>query len=250
MRLKLILAYDGRPFEGYAYQPVGDTIQGRVEAALSEILKVPIRIFHAGRTDAGVHALGQVLHFDAPEESSMNPINYLPAINCKLPPTIRVMACEEVSTDFHARYSAIEKTYSYRISLAPVLPPLDAGLAWHLPRQLDPVTLEEALELFVGEHDFRNFAAYRGDEHADTNYVRSISRASVERTEEGYLLTFVGKGFLYKMVRFLTGTAVMAAQGRLRLDQISDLLDNPLAHENKAPMAAPSDGLTLVSVRY
>lgn len=250
MRLKLTLAYDGRPYAGYATQPHGDTVQDRVEAALAEVLKEPVRIHHAGRTDAGVHALGQVVHFDAPEESSMNPFNYLPAINSKLPPTIRVMACEEVAADFHARFSALEKTYQYRLSLAPVLPPLDAGLAWHLPRQLDPVTLAQALDLYRGEHDFRNFAANRGDETGETDYVRRISQSSLATAGDGYLLTFTGNGFLYKMVRLLTGTAVQAAQGRIRLDQVADLLDRPLQQEKKAPLSAPGDGLTLVSVRY
>ncbi|WP_411846702.1 tRNA pseudouridine(38-40) synthase TruA [Roseibacillus persicicus] len=250
MRLKLTIAYDGRPFAGYATQPNGNTVQDRLEAALAEVVKEPIRVHHAGRTDAGVHALGQVVHFDAPETSSMNPFNYLPALNSKLPPTIRVMDCEEAAPDFHARFSAKEKTYQYRLSLAPVLPPLDAGLAWHLPRQLDPVTLEEALALYLGEHDFRNLCAKRGNETADTDYCRTISRSDFETTPDGYLLTFVGNGFLYKMVRMLTGTAVQASQGRLRLDEVSDLLDDTNSEGRKPPLCAPADGLTLLQVSY
>ena len=250
MRLKLTLAYDGRPFAGYATQPNGGTVQDRMEAALAEVLKTPVRIHHAGRTDAGVHALGQVIHFDAPEDSSMNPFNYLPALNRKLPPTIRVMTCEEVAPDFHARFSAVDKEYQYRLSLAPVLPPLDAGLVWHLPRQLDPASLEEALALYQGEHDFRNFAARRGNETTATDYVRRISRSEMETTDGGYLLTFVGNGFLYKMVRLLTGTAVQAAQGRLRLDEVEAMLREPFGPDHKPPHCAPGDGLTLVSVRY
>ncbi len=250
MRLKLTIAYDGRPFAGYATQPTGDTVQDRLEAALAEVVKEPLRVHHAGRTDAGVHALGQIIHFDAPESSTMNPCNYLPALNSKLPATIRVMDCMEVTPDFHARFSALEKTYQYRLSLAPILPPLDAGLVWHLPRQLDPVTLEEALALYLGEHDFRNLAAKRGNENETTNYCRTLSQSNLAHTDEGYLLTFVGNGFLYKMVRMLTGTAVQAAQGRLRIDEVENLLASELVENSRPPFCAPADGLTLHSVRY
>ncbi len=250
MRLKLTIAYDGRPFLGWATQPEGGTVQDHLETALAEVVKEPIRIHNAGRTDAGVHALGQIVHFDAPEASTMNPCNYLPALNGKLPPTIRVMDCEEAAPDFHARFSAKEKTYQYRLSLAPVLPPLDAGLAWHLPRQLDPVTLEEALALYLGRHDFRHLAAKRGNETEDTDYQRTVLRSDFETTADGYLLTFVGDGFLYKMVRMLTGTAVQAAQGRLRLDEIEDLITGANPQTRKPPHCAPADGLTLVRVRY
>lgn len=250
MRLKLTIAYDGRPFAGYAIQPNGDTIQGRLEEALSEVLKTPTRVHHAGRTDAGVHALGQVLHFDAPGESSMNPFNYLPALNTKLPPSIRVMDCTEVPADFHARFSATAKCYTYRLSTAPILSPFDAGLAWHLPRQLDPYTLEDALSLYVGTHDFRNFAANRGDETDETNFTRRLDQAQLTQLDDGYRLTFIGEGFLYKMVRLLTGTAVHAAQGRFRLDQVESLLNKAKHQEKKAPLCAPPDGLTLDSVSY
>ncbi len=250
MRLKLTVAYDGRPFSGYATQPNGETVQDRIEDALEEVVKKRVRVHHAGRTDAGVHALGQVIHFDAPAGSSMNPFNYLPALNSKLPPEIRIMDCEEVDDEFHARFSAKDKTYRYRLSLAPVLPPLDAGLAWHLPRQLDPETLQEALAMFVGEHDFRNFSAKRGNETDETDYVREVLRCDYKTTEDGYLITCQGNGFLYKMVRLLTGTAVQAAQGRIRLDEIADLLADQNENLGRPALCAPADGLTLVEVRY
>lgn len=250
MRLKLTIAYDGRPFAGYATQPGGNTVQDLLESALAEVVKEPTRVHHAGRTDAGVHALGQVVHFDAPKESSMNPFNYLPALNSKLPATIRVMACEEVKDEFHARFSAREKVYQYRLSLAPILPPLDAGLAWHLPRQLDPMTLEDVLALYLGEHDFRNLSAKRGNENEDTDYRRTLYRSELKTSHDGYLLNFVGNGFLYKMVRMLVGTAVQAAQGRMRLDEIEDLLTDRKADHRKPALCAPPDGLTLLKVNY
>ena len=181
----------------------------------------------------------------------MNPLNWMAALNTKLPATIRVMDCAEVPPDFHARFSARSKTYAYELSIAPVLPPLRAGLAWHLPRQLDPATLEEALALFHGRHDFRAFAANRGNETEETDFIRTISEASLTVIEQGYLLTYSAEGFLYRMVRLLTGAAVKAAQGQFRIDDLAQLLDQPasLPH-GKSPHCAPPDGLTLVGVDY
>jgi len=123
MRLKLEIAYDGRPYGGWQSQPNADTIQDRIESAIQEVAKQKIRITGSGRTDAGVHATAQIATFDVPEEISMNPFNWVPALNTKLPPSIRIMSCEEVPADFHARFSAKEKCYEYTLCLAPVLPP-------------------------------------------------------------------------------------------------------------------------------
>lgn len=250
MRLKLTIAYDGANFGGWQIQANAETIQDHIETALAQVAKEPIRLHGSGRTDAGVHALGQVAHFDAPDRLTMNPFNWVPALNGKLPPAIRILTCEEAPQDFHARFSALEKTYTYRLSLAPVLPPFLAGRAWHLPRQLNPVDLTEALSFYLGSHDFRAFAAKRGNETDETNYVREISRADFEAISEGYLLTFTGNGFLYKMVRLLTGAAVQAAQGYLRLDDLYDLVNSPPSDGRKSPLCAPPDGLILHNVCY
>ena len=251
MRLKLTIAYDGRPYLGWQSQVGGNTVQDILNEALEVVAKQPLRLQGSGRTDTGVHALGQTAHFDAPDASNMNPYNWVPALNTKLPATIRVMACEEVPPDFHARFSATGKTYRYDICTDPVLPPLKAGLAWHLPRLLDADALSHALALFVGKHDFHAFAAYRGNEQDETDYVRTIRTSDLETLPDGYRLTFSGDGFLYKMVRMLAGSAVKAAQGRLRPDDLAILLDQPpgLPH-GKAPLCAPADGLYLENVRY
>lgn len=247
----MTIAYDGRPYEGWATQPGGNTVQDFLEGAIAEVAKQATRVYGSGRTDTGVHALGQVAHFDVPDGLSMNAYNWVPAINSKLPATIRVMDCEQVAGDFHARFSAVEKTYTYDLCLAPVLPPLSAGLAWHLPRQLDPVSLEQALEILAGEHDFRAFAAMRGNETGETNYVRILRQSGLTISGEGYRITFTGNGFLYKMARLLTGAAVYCAQGRLRLDDLALLLDQPadLPH-GRSPFCAPPDGLSLDHVSY
>ncbi len=248
MRLKLTIAYDGANFGGWQIQPNADTIQERIEKALHEVAKESIRLHGSGRTDAGVHALGQVAHFDAPDQLTMNPFNWVPALNTKLPPAIRIIECEEVFADFHARFSAQAKTYTYRLCLDPILPPFLAKRAWHLPRQLNPDDLTEALRQFNGTHDFRAFAANRGNETADTDYRRTITRADFSPIEHGYLITFTGNGFLYKMVRLLTGAAIQAAQGYLRQDDLYDLVNTPT--EKKSPLCAPADGLILNSVEY
>ncbi len=250
MHLKLTIAYDGTPFCGWQIQPELDTVQSRIENALAEVAKEPIRIHGAGRTDAGVHALGQVAHFEAPDHLTMNPFNWVPALNTKLPPSIRITECEEVPTDFHARYSATAKTYTYHLSLAPILPPFLAKRAWHLPRQLNPDDLGEALSHYLGSHDFRTFCSNRGNETEDTDYVRHLTRADFEHIPEGYLLTFTGNGFLYKMVRFLTGAAVQAAQGYLLQDDLYNLVNDPNFRIKRSLLCAPPDGLSLLKVDY
>jgi len=251
VRLKLTIAYDGRPYEGWATQPSGNTVQDWIQRALSAVAKQEVRIQGSGRTDTGVHAIGQVAHFETPDGSRMNPYNWVPAVNSKLPATIRVMDCEEMADDFHARFSAKAKTYTYDLCLLPVLPPLMADLAWHLPRQLDAVGLEQALEVLEGEHDFRAFAAKRGNETGDTNYVRRVSRCGLEVTDTGYRITYTGNGFLYKMARMLTGSAVYVAQGRLSLEGLMGLLNQtPDLPSGRAPYCAPSGGLRLDHVDY
>lgn len=251
MRLKLTIAYDGRPYNGWQSQACGNTVQDHILRALEEVAKKPVKLQGSGRTDTGVHALAQTAHFDPPPELTMNAYNWVPALNTKLPATIRIMACEEVAADFHSRFSATGKIYHYDLCTEPVLPPLKAGLAWHLPRLLDAAVLEQALGLFIGRHDFHAFAAYRGNELPDMDWFRNIHRAELETLADGYRITFVGDGFLYKMVRLLTGAAVHAAQGRIRMDDLAMLLDQPpgLPH-GKSPICASADGLYLQEVIY
>ncbi|MGA0845726.1 MAG: tRNA pseudouridine(38-40) synthase TruA [Luteolibacter sp.] len=251
MRLKLTLAYDGRPYNGWQSQACGNTVQDILHGAMEEVASCPIRLYAAGRTDAGVHALGQTAHFDPPKEISMNSRNWVPALNCKLPPAIRVMACDEVSADFHSRFDAVGKIYHYLICTDPVMPPLKAGLAWHLPRSLDASVLNEVLGSIVGRHDFHAFAAYRGNEGSDMDWYRTIFHAGLEIIDGGFRLTYHGDGFLYKMVRLLTGAAVHVAQGRMSPDDLVAMLDQPDGLPmGKSSHCAPADGLYLERVIY
>ncbi len=251
MRLKLTIAYDGRPFSGWQAQPCGNTVQDHLHVALREIAKAPLPIQGSGRTDTGVHALGQIAHFDAPAGTVMKPFNWVAALNSHLPATIRIMACEEAPPDFHARFSAIGKIYHYDICTEPVMPPHKAGLAWHVPRLGDAARLRAALNLMPGRHDFHAFAAYRGNETAEMDYHRTLHAADLETLTDGCRITFFGDGFLYKMVRLLTGAAVRVAQGKLDPGTCSALLDQaPGLPHGKSPYCAPADGLYLQQVLY
>lgn len=251
MRCQLTLAYDGRPFNGWQSQPGGHTVQDHLQAALATIAKQPIACHGSGRTDAGVHALGQVAHFDPPAACRMTPANWQAALNARLPATIRVMTCDEAPAAFHARFSATGKTYHYDIHSAPVLPPLLAGLAWHQPQPLDPAALTVALRCFQGTHDFHAFCAYRGNESPETDYRRTVTQAAWTPLPNGCRLVFSADGFLYKMVRMLAGAAVRVAAGRMRCDALLALLDQPpgLPH-GKCQHCAPAAGLYLKAVHY
>lgn len=250
-RFRIDVAYDGRPFAGWQSQAGGNTVQDLLLAAAQRICSGVKTVQGSGRTDAGVSAAGQVAHFDAPAGWRMGPVEWRKALNTHLPSTIRVMACERVSPDFHARFSAAEKCYVYRIVTGEVLPPLQAGLAWHR-RGLDTGDrLGDVLRLFEGTHDFRSFSANRNDgrdEERDT--VRTISEATVAENGRGCVeLRFRGDGFLYKMVRFLVGSAVYCIEGKFPPPEIVALLEGR-DRDRKAPFCAPADGLSLEKVIY
>lgn len=254
MRLKLTLAYDGRPFAGWQSQRARATVQDAVEAAVEVIGGPraeggPVRVHASGRTDTGVHALGQVAHFDPPAGTRLGELEWHRALNAVLPPTIRVMRCEQVAPDFHARFDASGKIYRYRLWHGEILPPLEFGLAWHLYGCLHVPPLRRAARLFEGRHDFTAFSANRGeDDEVRRDKVRTIRRLEVEQQGEEIILLFEGDGFLYKMVRMIVGALVRVARGHEEPERLADLLTNP--GQPKPGWQAPPDGLTLVKVLY
>ena len=256
MRLKLTIAYDGRPFQGWQCQPGGNTVQDVLREAAREIGGSDIAVHGSGRTDTGVHALGQVAHFDPPEERTLTIEGWQRALNAKLPPTIRIIDATSASPDFHSRFDAVEKEYHYRIDTSPVLTPLKNGLVWHLPRPFEPARIEEACNLFVGTHDFRHFAANRGDHvesdpHDPVHTTRMISSIVLLEPQAGsFELRFSGSGFLYKMVRLLTGSALQHALGKIDLSWLRDRLDDEGSASLKSHHLAPAGGLYLASVHY
>ena len=216
-RFRIDVAYDGRPYSGWQSQVSGDTIQDLLLAAFQSICPAIGGVQGSGRTDAGVSASRQVAHFDVPTSWRMNAGEWQRAVNSVLPKAIRIMACGEVNPEFHARFSALEKEYHYRIATADVMSPLLVGLAWHQRQFPDPAILREVLALYEGTHDFRAFSANRNDGHdADRDTNRNIFLADiVDSGNEVLVLRFRGNGFLYKMVRFLVGSAVYCVNGRI-----------------------------------
>ncbi|MCB1094465.1 MAG: tRNA pseudouridine(38-40) synthase TruA [Verrucomicrobiae bacterium] len=252
-RFRITIAYDGQPFAGWQKQLDATTVQGLIERALSKVSGCGegerICVHGSGRTDAGVHALGQVAHFDAREGASLDSDAWRRALNVNLPPTVRIMDCAEAPSDFHARFDACRKTYAYHVHHAPVLPPHAAGRAWHVFGKLDYAVLEAGLASLSGQHDFTAFAANRGDASDQSSRVRTIFDAWLSVDGDRLILRFSGDGFLYKMVRLLTGGLVRCAQGRERIEWFTALLHRPTAAA-KAPYCAPADGLYLERVDY
>lgn len=251
MRLRLTIAYDGRPFAGWQSQAGGNTVQDHLERSVQRVLKLDAKpvIHGSGRTDAGVHGLAQVAHVDVPDGCRMEMAAWVRALNVHLPAAIRVTSVSPSTPEFHARFDATGKIYRYRIWHAPILPPLEAGLAWHVPHQLDFATLSAACRLCEGEHDFTAFAANRGDgKDEGRDAVRELWSVTVDHPAPLLTLTFHGSGFLYKMVRLLTGSFIRVAMGRAPVSWLEHLLTAP--PREKTHYLAPADGLYLAEVEY
>jgi tRNA pseudouridine38-40 synthase len=244
-RLKLVIAYDGTPFAGWQSQSHRNTIQDQLERAFKRINGDSVRVHGAGRTDAGVHALAQCAHVEVPDRK-LTPLRWAAALNALLPPAIRVLRCQRVSEDFHARFSTKGKVYRYRIWSAAVLPPLEYGRAWHVITPIDLAVIKSVATRFVGTHDFAGFTATRGKRESDT--VRTIRSAIVRRRGPSLTIDFDGDGVLYKLVRLMVGSLVRCATGQLTVDEIAEKLDRD--RSQRARFVAPAHGLFLVRVRY
>jgi tRNA pseudouridine38-40 synthase len=244
-RLKLTIAYDGRPFSGWQSQPNQNGVQDHLKRAFSQIVSAPVKLHGAGRTDAGVHASGQVAHVDVPS-GKMNQKTWMAAVNFRLPPEIRIIRCQSVSAGFHAQYSATGKVYRYRIWNSQIFDPLEIGRSWHVPQALDSHLIRAGCDLLIGTHDFASFAANRGKANEPT--TRTIHQIRVTCRRKVVMLEFDGNGFLYRMVRMLTGAIVRVAIRRAQLDWIVDLLDAPGLQ--KTNCTAPAEGLYLIKVKY
>lgn len=246
-RLRLLIAYDGRPFRGWQSQATNDAVQDHLEAAFAKTIGEKVSVQGSGRTDAGVHALAQIAHADVPADKL--PITtWQGALNNFLPSEIRVLRVTRASHEFHARFDARGKIYTYRIWNSATLHPLEIGRVWHMPGPLDLDILRAGLALLEGKHDFAGFAANRAPGYAAEDTVRTIHRITLSRRGELLTLRFEGDGFLYRMVRLLTGTLIRCAQGRAELSFIGKLLAGK--GQRKTSFAAPAEGLYLTRVLY
>lgn len=209
MRLALGLSYRGQAYHGWQSQPDGNTVQDRVEQALSAFADQPITTVCAGRTDAGVHALNQVVHLDAPVERDA--FSWVRGTNRFLPADIAVQWCRPVDAGFHARNSARGRRYRFVILESPVRPALEEGLAGWVFRPLDGEAMRDAAVLLLGEHDFSSFRAANCQSPTPVKTLRSIA---IERRGAYWRLDFDANAFLYHMVRNIVGCLVAVGQGR------------------------------------
>ena len=245
-RYKAIIAYDGTHFNGFQKQPNGRTVQEEMEKTLKKMANgKEITVFGSGRTDAGVHAMGQVIHFDYPEERPLERMRF--ALDTQSPEDIAVKAVEIVSDDFHARYLVKEKTYQFRVDIGKPRSPFRRHYASYFPYPLDFSKIQRALPDLIGTHDFTSFCA-SGSSIEDK--VRTIYEAKMEVNEAGdeLLFTFRGNGFLYKMIRILVGTLLKIGNGRLSEDSIPEIIAKK--DRNAAGPTAHPEGLYLYEVVY
>ncbi len=256
--IKLTLAYDGTDFAGWQVQPGLRTVQGTVAEAIARVTREQVVLHGSGRTDAGVHALGQVASFVTP--SPIPAANLVIALNDGLPSSIRVLSAEEVAEDFHPRKSAKAKTYRYRICRASVCSPFTARFVYHHPWPLDEETMANAASSILGTHDYTSFAASdpdrlrrialaeEGDDEAPSN-VRTILASDFRRDGDELIYEVRGNGFLHHMVRNLVGTFMLVGKGTLAVRDVERILE---AKDRSANPGAtvPANGLALVNVEY
>jgi tRNA pseudouridine38-40 synthase len=247
---KLTIAYDGTDFHGWQIQAHKPTIQGEIVAVLRRLTQENVQLLGAGRTDAGVHALGQVGSFRT--QSALSAGEFQRALNALLPPSIRIVDAEEKGPDFNARWSATGKVYRYRIYRGKVLPPVLWRFVLHYPFPLDEEAMKKAAARFVGIHDFSSFAASTGSEDADKerNMEREIFSAELTRSEDGEELWFTvhGRSFLRYMVRKMVGALLEVGRGKLAPDDIDRLYT--LRDRSKSGPTVPPQGLFMVSVDH
>ena len=247
--LKLILSYDGAEFSGWQVQPAANTVQGTLASAIGRITGEKVLPQGSGRTDAGVHALAQVVTFVT--ESSVPTENFVKALNDILPATVRVLEVTEAPPEFHARHSARAKTYRYRIYREAICPPFLGRYVWHYPYPLAEEEMARSAGMVVGEHDFTSFAAVdpeRGRGEVSVSNARKIFSSTWERVGEELVYTVRGSGFLHHMVRNLVGTFILVGKGTLRVEDVTRILE--ARNRSAAGATAPASGLYLVGVEY
>ena len=244
--LKLTLQYDGSNYVGWQRQARGTSIQGLLEDALEPIAGTRVTVHGAGRTDAGVHALAQVatVSFPGTHDSS----TLARALNAVLPTDVRVLSVEDVPADFHARFSAVGKTYEYRIVNAPIVSPFLCRYAWHIPHALDIESMKAASLQLIGTHDFAGFQGAGSDVASSERTIHAIDWENGRGHDIPLVIRLRGDGFLRHMVRNIVGTLVEIGGGRWVSDRIVKILVS--RDRSQAGTTAPAHGLFLVRVEY
>lgn len=241
--IKLTIEYDGKDFNGWQKQPNKLNIQGEIERAIGQITGEEIELIGSGRTDAGVHSLGQVANF---KTNSEIPIEKLAlAINSKLKKSIVIKKAEEVEERFHSRYSVHSKKYRYIINNSPTGTAVYRELEYQFPIKLDVEKMKKAAKYFEGEHDF---AGFKASGTSSKNSVRKIFKAEVFEKDERVYIELTGSGFLYNMVRIIAGTLLDVGIGKIEPEEIPDIINSK--DRKRAGRTLPAVGLYLVEVNY
>lgn len=243
-RYKLTIEYDGTAYSGWQRQPDVPTVQGTLEEAFSEFVKTPTLIYGGGRTDAGVHATGQVAHVDLEKEYSTDAVQG--AINRRIyehPITIREV--EKVPEDFHARFSATKRTYTYLILNRRAKPALEINRVWWVPAPLDHIKMHEAAQYLVGHH---NFTSFRDSECQASSPYKTLDFLNVDRQGDHIIITTQSQSFLHHQVRNMTGTLKRIGDGSWTPSKVKEILD---AQDRRAAgPTAPASGLYLTGIYY
>jgi len=243
MRISLLVQYDGSQYYGWQVQPDPKTVQGEIERALFKLFDVKIRLHGSGRTDSGVHALGQVAHFDI-TETPIPAQNMWKALNRYLPRDIRILSSQQVLDDFHSRFNAIQREYRYEICQNQNI--LRRNMQWQVSYDLDMGNLDKTTELVRGIHDFSSFCFAGTDTE---NMICDISDAYWLRESDGSLsFTIRANRFLHHMVRMLVGNMIEVGRGKWDMDHFTSLLEHP--DPQAVTVSAPAQGLALIKVSY
>lgn len=242
-RLVLWVEYDGTDFRGWQVQPGARTVQGELEGALATLCGEAVRVVGSGRTDSGVHALGQVAHFDT--RSALSLLKVRLGVNGLTGEDLAVVDCREAAGGFHAQHDALRKTYRYRILNRRAPSALRRGRAWHLRAPLDVERMAQAASFLAGEHDFAAFCREQG---RPASTVRCLERLEVRREADEILIEASGDGFLRHMVRTIVGTLAQAGRGERPPESLKEVLES--RDRTRAGPTAPPQGLFLVEVDY
>ncbi len=241
--IKVILSYDGTHYGGWQRQNNAVTVQEKVEMALKTLTGERITVHASGRTDSGVHALGQVLHFKT--ESGIPTERFALALNTQLPEDIRAIWAEDVQEGFHSRFCAKGKVYLYQIDRGAIASPFYRRYAWHIPKPLNVSIMDRAKDAFLGEHDFAAFMATGSCVHST---VRNIYRLDLSERKNRLKIEVEGNGFLYNMVRIMVGTLVEIGQGKKKAEDLPEIIASK--DRERAGITAPAKGLFLKEVLY
>ncbi len=242
MKYKVIVSYDGSDFDGYQIQKDKRTVQNEIQLALKKLYQQEIKISSSGRTDKGVHALGQVFSYDVDKEIKCYKIKK--ALNTYLPKDISIVNVEVASENFHARGSVKSKEYLYKINIG-TFNPIERKYCYQYGYSLDVKKLKKAAKVFIGTHNFKNFCT--NDEENKT-FIRTINNIKIKQNKEIISITFSGNGFLRYMVRMIIGSMIAYNNGKVDLDNLRFSLDERC--ENRTIYKVPSEGLYLVGVTY